>query len=287
VTNTKISEFRKAVYQSLSKRADILLDLIDALTVAGQVSSPVGLSEQKLFRRKFESVYDGLENGKMDIGEILSLLPHCVPEDSETMAGYKVYAVDATANEHEEAETLPDRSALKASKAEPLRYGHKYSWVVRLIHFGTSWAAPVDLERISSENTDTKLAAVQVQELDLRDPQAKVVVADSRYEDRQFLSIFEHFQHTFGLIRLHSNRILYEEPKKKPKGSRGAPRKHGNSFKLNDAHRLADQNETFQLGEQRVRVQAWQKLHFKKLATLIGTLIQIEFLKADGTPRYK
>jgi hypothetical protein len=36
-----------------------------------------------------------------------------------------------------------------------------------------------------------------------------------------------------------------------------------------------------------VRVRAWYKLHFKKLATLIGTLVQVEFLKTDGTPRYK
>ena len=264
-----------------------MFDLIDALTVAGQVSSPVALSEQKPFRRKFESVYDGLENGEMDIGEILSLLPDCMPQESEMVAGCKVYAVDATPNEHEEAKTLPDRSVLKSDKKDPLRYGHKYSWLVRLINFGTSWAAPVDIERISTETTDTQLAAVQVQELDLRDGQPKVIVADSRYEDRHFLGIFEHFQHTFGLIRLHGNRVLSEAPKQKPKGSRGAPRKHGQSFKLNGAHRSADQSETFQLGQQTVRVYAWQKLHFKKLATLIGTLIQVEFLKADGTPRYK
>jgi len=90
VTKTKISEFRKAVYQSLRKRADILFDRIDALTVAGQVSSPVALSEQKPFCRKFGSVYDGLENGEMDIGEILSLLRHGMPEASETIAGYKI-----------------------------------------------------------------------------------------------------------------------------------------------------------------------------------------------------
>ena len=262
MTKNKINQFRKAVYQSLKKRADILFDLIDALTVAGQVSSPVALSEQKPFRRKFESVYEGLKNGEMDIGEILSLLPDCVPEDSETIAGYHVYAVDATPNEHEEAETLPDRSVLKSNQNESMRYGHKYSWVVRLICRGTSWAAPVDVERISTESTDTKLAAVQVQELDLRDKQAKVVVADSRYQDRQFLSIFELFQHTFALIRLRSNCVLYEEPKRKPKGSRGAPRKHGSSFKLNGAHRAADRKETFSLGEQTVRVQAWHKLHF-------------------------
>ena len=94
-------------------------------------------------------------------------------------------------------------------------------------------------------------------------------------------------KHTFGLIRLHSNRVLYEEPQPKPAGSRGAPRKHGKPFKLNSGHRAENRSETFQLGKQTVRVRAWYKLHFKKLATLIGTLVQVEFLKEDGTPRYK
>lgn len=287
MTKKSLSEFRKAVYQSLRRRADILFDLIDALTVAGQVNSPVSLSEQKPFQRKYCSVYDGLENGEMDMDEILSLLPACMPEGSETIAAYKVYAVDATANEHEQAATLPDRSVLKSSKKEPMRYGHKYSWLVRLINFGSSWAAPVDIERIDTEATDTKVAAVQVQELDVHDPEEKVIVADSRYEDHHFLAIFEHLKHAFGLIRLHSNRVLYEEPQEKPKGSRGAPRKHGKPFKLNSSHRTEDHSETFQLGKQTVRVRAWYKLHFKKLATLIGTLVQVEFLKDDGTPRYK
>lgn len=34
-------------------------------------------------------------------------------------------------------------------------------------------------------------------------------------------------------------------------------------------------------------VRAWHTLHFKKLADLIGTLVQVEFLKEDSTPRYK
>jgi hypothetical protein len=168
-----------------------------------------------------------------------------------------------------------------------MRYGHKYSWLVRLINFGTSWVAPVDIERISTDTSDTKVAAVQVQELDLRDPEAKVIVADSRYEDHQFLGIFERLRHTFGLIRISSNRVLYEVPVPKPKGSRGAPRKHGNPFKLSEPSRSEDRNETFQLGKQTVQVKAWHNLHFKKLATLVGTLLRVEFLKEDGSPRYK
>ena len=77
--------------------------------------------------------------------------------------------------------------------------------MVRLINFGTSWAAPVDIERIDTEATDTKVAAVQVQELDVRDPEEKVIVADSRYEDRLFLGIFG-VSSIHGTHSTHSNR---------------------------------------------------------------------------------
>jgi hypothetical protein len=59
-TKTFFQQFRQQLYQSLPKRADVTLDLIDALTVAGHVSSPVALSEEGFFRRKFSAIYDVL-----------------------------------------------------------------------------------------------------------------------------------------------------------------------------------------------------------------------------------
>ena len=57
LVNTKpIRKFINAVYQSLRKRADTMLYLIDALTVAGHGDSPVALSEEAPFRRKFSEV---------------------------------------------------------------------------------------------------------------------------------------------------------------------------------------------------------------------------------------
>jgi hypothetical protein len=282
-----ISEFRKAVYQIFIKRADILFNLMDALTVAGHVDSPVALSEEAPFKRKFSSVYDGLVNGEMNMDDLLSLLPHCAPADSETMAGYKVYATDATANEHEQAETLPDRSVLKSKQKDPIRYGHKYSWLVRLLNFGASWVAPVDIERIGTDTTDSEVAAFQVKELDIRDRDKKVIVADSCYDNHLFLGIFRWLHHTFALVRIASNRVLYESPKPKVPGKKGRPAKHGQPFHLNQPHRPADRTATFELGKQTVRVSLWQSLHFKKLADLIGSLVQVEFLKDDGTPRYQ
>lgn len=45
-------------------------------------------------------------------------------------------------NERMAAETLKDRGALKANQKGLMRYVHKYSWLVRLVELGTSWAAP-------------------------------------------------------------------------------------------------------------------------------------------------
>ena len=164
MTKTTISEFREAVYQKVTYRPAAILDLVDALTIAGHVNSPVSMSESPVFRRKFSSVYDALVHG--DLGDDLENVFNNSQDDSwETIAGYEIHAIDATPNERMAAETLADRGALKAQQKEPVRYGHKYSWLVRLVQSGTSWAAPEDVERISTSTTDTKLAAQQVKDL--------------------------------------------------------------------------------------------------------------------------
>lgn len=48
-----INRFRREIYQSFEQRGDAGLDLIDALSSATTVESPVGQSESPLFRRGF------------------------------------------------------------------------------------------------------------------------------------------------------------------------------------------------------------------------------------------
>ena len=263
------------------------MDLIDALTVAGHVESPVALSEETPFRRKFSMIYDTLCNAELDLDRLPGTLLAFQPGDSETIAGYEIYGLDATPNERLEAETLPERCSLKSQKDEPVRYGHKYSWLVRLLKWGSSWVAPQDLRRIDPELSDNQVGGLQVQELAQRNPKPKVVVEDSLYGNQVFLAVFLLLKNTFALVRLRSNLILYEQPKARQPKKKGAPCKHGPRFKLSSPPRLADRTETFQLRSQTVRLQAWHGLHFKKLSALVGMLLRVEFLKADGQPRYK
>jgi len=286
VSKTKISEFREAVYQKVTYRPAAIMDLVDALTIAGHVNSPVALSESPVFRRKFSSVYDALVHGELD-DDLKSVFCNSQDANWQTLAGYEIHAIDATPNERMAAETLEDRGALKAQQKEALRYGHKYSWLVRLVQSGTSWVAPEDVERIGTETTDTKIAAQQVQDLALSRKCPKVVTADSRYRDKCFLGAFAGLEGTYALVRLANNQKLSQAPEPKPAGSLGAPRKHGADFQLTAIERKPDASAEFLLGRQKVRVRVWHKLHFKRLAKVIGAVVCIEFLKEDGTPRYK
>ena len=281
-----ISEFREAVYQKVTYRPDAILDLVDALTSAGQVNSPVALSESPVFRRKFSSVYDALVHGELG-AELKNLFGDSQDADWETIAGYEIHAIDATPNERMAAETLADRGVLKAQQKEAVRYGHKHSWLVRLVQSGTSWVAPEDIERIGTETTDTKIAAHQIKDLAVRNQRPKVITADSRYRDKHFLGAFAGLKNTYALVRLQNNQKLSQAPVPKPKGSPGAPRKHGADFQLTDISRDPDASEEFYLGKQKVRVRVWHKLHFKRLVKVKGSVVCVEFLKEDGTPRYK
>jgi hypothetical protein len=288
LTKTMLTQqFRKAVYQSIRKRADAFFDLLDALTVAGHVSSPVALSEESPFRRKFSSIFDTLQNAELDFDRLLPALYDYQPTESELIEGYEIYGLDTTPNERPEAETLEDRVSLKSEKDEPVRYGHKYSWLTRLVKRGTSWVAPVDMQRVAASVTDSQVGAVQMAELDERHPKPKVIVADSLYGNHFFLAVFLKVKNALGLVRLRSNMVFYGPPKPHRKGQRGAPAKHGARFKLSAPSRLPDQQATFQLREQSVMLQAWEGLHLKKLPNLVGMVLKVEFLRPDGTPRYK
>jgi hypothetical protein len=209
--------------------------------------------------------------------ELKNLFNRSQDPDGERMAGYEVQAVDAPPHERRWAETLAERGALKAQRKEVVRDGHKYSWLVRLVQHGTSWVAPEDIERIGTATTDTKVAAQQIQGLAVRNRCPKVITADSRSRNQHFLGALAGLENTYALVRLQNNQNLSQDPVPKPKGSRGAPRKHGTDFQLTDLAREPDAREAFYRGQQKVRVRVWHKLHFKRLANMVGSVACVEF----------
>ena len=283
-----INRFRREVYQSFEQRADVGMDLVDALTSAPMVESPVGMSESPLFRRRFSSVYDFLNSGRIAYYRLRRVLYRNQPEEAETIAGYEVYAADCTREPTPEAETLPDRGQSRKGRGAPIEAGHVYSWLVRLVANGTSWCMPLDIRRVPTDSTDSQVGAEQVATLAAQcNRRPKVVVADSLYCNVVFLSVFMTLQSIFALVRIRSNRVLYEEPPERQPGQRGRPRKHGAKFKISAPSRKPDRVEACSVLGQPMRLLAWTDLHFYKLPFLVGMVLSVEFLKADGTPRFK
>jgi hypothetical protein len=282
-----IQPFRQRVYQKLGQRAGAALDLIDALTVAGRVSSPVALSEAGPFRRQSSSGYDVLNHGALSEVELAEVLYEHQPVERERIAGYEVYAVDATSNERAEAETAAERGYLKSDAKAAAKVGYKFSWLVRLVGGRTSWVAPQDVQRIKPASSEGATAAEPVKALDQRSTQPKVVVADSRYASVVFLAVFRVTQTLAVLVRLRNHQVLYEQPHPKPQGRKGAPRKHGAKFKLANPGREPDRHQTITRLGQQVRLRAWHKLHLYKLPTLVGLVLCVECLRPDGRRRFR
>ena len=282
-----INRFRAEVYQSFEQRGDAGLELIDALTSTPGVESPVELSESPLFRRRFSSIYDVLKQGRLKYERLRQLLDELQPEAAETIAGYEVYGLDCTDDPAPEAETLPDRSRTKKGKHAPTLVGHRYSWLVRLVNWRTSWCMPQDIERVATTSSDGQVGAKQVEALAERNQRPKVVVADSLYCTIIFLSAFLVAPFTYALVRMRSNQVLYEEPPERQPQQKGRPAKHGHKFKLSAVWREPDRLEESTLLGQKLVLRAWTGLHFVKLPLLVGMVLSVQFLKPDGTPRFK
>ena len=286
----KIQQFRTQLCRCFIKRAAASINLIDALAAAANVESPIALSESPVFKRKYPSVYDVLDESKLDREELDTLLNGWKVEGAEEIAGYQVYASDSTENPRPEADCLPDRVLLKSDKNSPAVPGQEYAGLVQVLRDKSSWVAPIDLQRVPSTSTASAIAAQQVKCLHELSPQIpKVITADSRYANRVFLAAFVGLVMLCVLVRLRNNMVLYGPPKKPKPHHPGRPPEHGAKFKLKSARlrTYADREETVHVLGQWIRLRAWHDLHFKWLAKLVGCVICVEFLLPDGTPRYK
>jgi hypothetical protein len=263
------------------------MDLVDALSCCERVSSPVALSEVKpAFRRKFSSVYDVLEHAVFNEEALRKVLHAHLPADCQKVAGLEIYVIDATTLERAEAKTLPDRRCMRSGADAAVQYGHKYSFVVRMVQAGTSWVAPVDIERIPSSQTDNQIGVLQVKRLPSSTP--KVIVGDGSYGNANFLGPLVGLPGVSALVRLRHNRTLFEAPPLETGKRRGRKRIHGAAFKLSQPPRSPDRVAEQTLPDGRIlRIQAWGGLHLKNLANQTGMVLRLELFRPDGSPCYK
>lgn len=163
-----LSAFRELFYGCLTRRADALFELTDAVLCAdGPVGSLVGLSLVVEHRRGHGALYDAVSAGRVEIDQLRQgLVGLALPRDDQ---GRNRLAVDVSPWLRPGAATAPDRAFChvhgRGKNASQMIPGWPYSLVVALESGRTSWTAPLDAVRLRPDDDATEVTATQIRDL--------------------------------------------------------------------------------------------------------------------------
>ena len=112
--STILAEFRHTLYTTCFTRArDALFDLADALLTDTQARSFVELSQAASFQRAWPSLYEALEDGRIERAALQRLFSHQLPA---RMVGTRlVLGLDVSSILRPDAHTSPDRTLVHRS----------------------------------------------------------------------------------------------------------------------------------------------------------------------------
>jgi len=310
-----LAQFRYQVYQNFNKRADSLMDLLDALCSNDNARSVAELSLSPHFRRGYSALFKAIAHFDLNNSDLAHLAAPHLPAPQQRP--FWLLATDVTPQPRPHSPTLADRgfvykpTPIRGNK--PITIGHQYSTVVLLpekeVESGPAWVVPLSVERVSTDQDKELVGKEQLREL-LNDPQMPfhgrlcVSVGDSSYSKPACLAAEREHRNLVSVTRVRSNRVFYrryEAPPDEPP-RRGHPRWYGERFALREPETWGPPEEratvmlTNQRGQEyRAELRAWHNLLMrgqrkpKKLPMhrYPFTLVCVQLYRADGTKVYR
>ena len=297
-----IACFRQEFYQCLSRRADALFELVDAVLCAdGPVRSLPELSLVGEHRRGHGGLYAGLARGRLDTDRLRRALATApLPRAAD---GRLVLAADITSWLRPEAHTSPQRILChtygRGKDTHMMVPGWPYSVIVALETGRSSWTAPLDVVRLAPGDDAATVTAQQVRQVVTRlletghwqpgDPEI-LLVADAGYDGPRLSFLLADLP-VVVLVRMRSDRVLRRRRPAHLPGTLGRPRRHGDEFAFGDPATwgepdVSTHTDTRLYGPAFAR--AWDRLHPRlthrtawaahngKLPIIEGTVIRLE-----------
>lgn len=271
-----LRRFRQQSYEALGKAKDAVFELMDAVLLTRSPSSFVELSLCPVFRRKWSSIYEGLEDTRPQKRKLRKLYIEQIPQEGEKRV---LLAGDHTDWPRPEAVTLKERtyehSRQPMGGGKPITLGQGYSTLAWIPEKQGSWALPLCHDRITSFETPLSRGAFQLRQVCKDLSVRPVSVWDSEYGNASFVNQTVDIE-ADKILRLRPNRCLWREPP--PYSGRGRPRKHGEKFKLNAPETWGTPTQTLILNDPKwgeVCLQHWSELHFRQSASVPMDLLCI------------
>jgi len=280
----RLKQFRQAAYNLLGPASDATFELLDAVLLTRTASSFVELSLSPVFRRKWPSIYEALEDGRPSRQKLMELyIDYMVYGERPLLGG------DHTGWPRVEAVTLKDRTIIHQPTSipgnKPISIGHSYSTIAWIPEESGSWALPLRHERITSFETPISKAAWQLRQVTRQLPVRPIFVWDSEYGCAPFGLQTADIQADL-LLKLRGNLCLGNAPP--PYSGKGRPRIHGDKFKLKDPSTWSESILTIEISDDflgHVRLRRWSNLHFRRSPEHAMELLLIERIEPDDKQR--
>lgn len=283
-----LKDFRQTLYGCFVKAGDALMNLVDALATETPARSLPELSLSPCFERRWCSVYEALQDAKIEREGLVRLFAKYAPLPPD--AGRLVLGGDASSILRVFSKTAEDRAYVHASNlpegTKPVRPGWQFSTLVVLPETNSSWTYVLDNRRVASATTQGEVMAAQLQDLLPLLSGRPLWLGDGYYGSATFLDLVDELPCDV-LTRLAKNRVLYREPQKEAP-RRGHPRWHGARFACADPTTHGDPDvywEGVDKQGNRVEVACWHDLHFQKARHVLVTLIRVTRHGAADTKR--
>ncbi len=273
----KLSNFRNEAYQLLGTAKDATFDLMDAVLTTRNVYSFAELSLSPVFRRKWPSIYEAIDDVRPKTNKLMQLYINQIP--TQDLYSRRILVGDHTPWARTEAPTLRDRTyehGAKVISGKPITLGHGYSTLAWIPESQGSWALPLRHNRIASNETPISRAVLQLKQVCRHLNVRPITIWDSEYGCAPFIKETAEIN-ADKLMRIRPNRCIYAEPPKYL--GKGRPRKHGQKMKLSEPETWAIPVEIIEIDDPTwgvIEISRWPNFHFYQSPDYPMTIILVK-----------
>lgn len=288
MNSTTMRQFRHDIYDCFPRAKDALFNTVDALMSEPQATSLPEITQSLWFERHWSSVYEALEDGRIDQTALRNVFWRYAPQPPP---GHRLWvAIDVSGIARPSSVTAADRTALtvhnlpKGKKA--ITYGWQFSTMVVLPQEPSSRTFILDQRRVKSDATAIEVAVEQIRQRVPCLPARSILVLDRGYDATWLWCQMSAL--SIGVLgRLKQKRRFYRVAPP-PSGKRGAPCKDGALLQIgNPATYGRPDGEACRMDskDRPVAISWWHHLHVREARWLSLTVIRIVRPHATNTQR--
>lgn len=239
-----LKSLREDIYKVFPKRADTLINLLDALITQGHdFNSIVQLSLANSFERQYSSINESIINAlpQLDWTEIEKIILEYLFNRNDENTKYLRFILDCTSNTRKFSPKLEDKTIVYTPNQtvgnKPISPGHQYSCLSYLPdnQENSNWIVPVSTQRVKSTEKGHEAGITQLtQYLENHNllKETVILIADSLYNTKNCHDLISKFLNIVHISRLRKTRNIFLPHKCDQNCKENCKKKFGEKFNL-------------------------------------------------------